>query len=106
MTNATRATRTARPTTLPGVLGPIRPRPRWLELKLLALVAVALAVGSVSLGATVTGKLALYDPQGLAIYVAALFAAHAALVLAGRRTDHFAADDADWCTLAVGRERG
>ena len=87
MTNATRATRPARPTTLPGVLGPIRPRPRWLELKLLALVAVALAVGSLSLGATVTGKLALYDPQGLVIYVAALFAAHAAQVLAGRRTD-------------------
>ncbi len=87
MTNATRATRPTRPTTLPGVLGPIRPRPRWLELKLLALVAVALAVGSVSLGATVTGVLALYEPQGMAIYVAALFAAHAAQVLAGRRTD-------------------
>ena len=87
MTNATRATRPARPTTLPGVLGPIRPRPRWLELKLLALVAVAVAVGSLSLGATVTGKLALYDPQGLVIYIAALFVAHAAQVLAGRRTD-------------------
>jgi cell division protein FtsW (lipid II flippase) len=87
VTNATRATRPARPTTLPGVLGPIRPRPRWLELKLLGLVAVALVVGSLSLGATVNGKLALYDPQGLVIYVAALFAAHAAQVLAGRRTD-------------------
>ena len=71
----------------PRVLGPIRPRPRWLELRLLALVAVALAVGSVSLEATVHGKLGLYDPEGLAIYIGALFAAHAAQVLAGRRTD-------------------
>ncbi len=87
MTNATGAARRARPTPLPRVLGPIRPRPRWLELRLLALVAVALAVGSVSLEATVHGKLGLFDPEGLAIYVAALFAAHAAQVLAGRRTD-------------------
>ncbi len=87
MTNATGEARRARPTPLPRVLGPIRPRPRWLELRLLALVAVALAVGSVSLEATVHGKLGLYDPEGLAIYVAALFAAHAAQVLAGRRTD-------------------
>ena len=87
MTNATRASRPARPTTLPRVLGPIRPRARWLELRLLALVAVALAIGSLSLGATLNGKLALYDTQGLAIYVAALFAAHAAQVFAGRRTD-------------------
>ena len=71
----------------PRILGPIRPRPRWLELRLLALVAVAIAVGSVSLEATVHGKLGLYDPEGLAIYVVALFAAHAAQVLAGRRTD-------------------
>jgi cell division protein FtsW (lipid II flippase) len=87
VTNATRTSRPARPTTLPRVLGPIRPRPRWLELKLLALVAVALAIGSLSLGATLNGKLELYDTQGLVIYVAALFAAHAAQVLAGRRTD-------------------
>jgi cell division protein FtsW (lipid II flippase) len=72
---------------LPRVLGPIRPRPRWLELRLLALVAVALAVGSVSLEATVHGKIGLYDPEGLAIYIVALFAAHGAQVLAGRRTD-------------------
>src|SRR5918994_3515218 len=72
---------------MPRVLGPIRPRPRWLELRLLALVAVALAIGSLSLGATVTGTLELFDPQGLAIYLGALFAAHGAQVLAGRRTD-------------------
>ena len=34
-----------------GVLGPIRPRPRWPELRLLGLVALALVVGSVSLAA-------------------------------------------------------
>jgi cell division protein FtsW (lipid II flippase) len=87
VTDATRASRAPRPTTLPRVLGPIRPRPRWLELRLLGLVAIALGVGSLSLGATVTGKLGLYDPQGLAIYIVALFAAHGAQVLAGRRTD-------------------
>ena len=87
MTNATGAARRARPAAVPRLFGPIRPRPRWLELRLLALVAVALAVGSLSLEATVHGKLGLYDPEGLAIYVIALFAAHAAQVLAGRRTD-------------------
>jgi cell division protein FtsW (lipid II flippase) len=50
-------------------------------------VALALVAGSVSLGATVTGKFSLYDTQSLVIYVAALFVAHAAQVLAGRRTD-------------------
>ena len=69
------------------VRGPIRPRPRWLETRLLALVALALVVGSLSLGATVSGRFGLADPAGLLIYVAALFAAHAAQVLAGRRTD-------------------
>ena len=73
--------------TLPRVLGPIRPRPRWLELRLLALVAVALVVGSISLSATVDRTFRLFDPQGLAIYVLVLFGAHAAQVLAGRRTD-------------------
>ena len=67
--------------------GPIRPRPRWLELRLLGLVALALAAGSVSLGATVTRRFGLYDAEGLLIYLGALFAAHAGQVLAGRRTD-------------------
>jgi cell division protein FtsW (lipid II flippase) len=87
VTNATGAVRRTRPAAPPRLLGPIRPRPRWLELRLLALVAVALAVGSLSLEATVHGKLGLYDPEGLFIYVIALFAAHVAQVLAGRRTD-------------------
>ncbi len=77
----------ARSPTLPRILGPIRPRPRWQEARLLALAAFALLVGSVSLGATVGGSLAPADPGGLAIYLAALVAAHVAQVLAGRRTD-------------------
>ena len=72
---------------LPRVLGPIRPRPRWLELRLLGFVSVALVVGSLSLGTTVNGRLSLADPDNLAIYLGALLAAHIAQVLAGRRTD-------------------
>ncbi len=72
---------------LPRVLGPIRPRPRWQELRLLGLVALALATGSLSLGLTVNGTFGLYDPGALAIYLAVLFVAHLAQVLAGRRTD-------------------
>ena len=77
----------AGPVELPRILGPIRPRPRMTELKLLLLVAGALLVGSVSLGATVTGTFAPYDARGLGIYLAALAIAHAAQVLAGRRSD-------------------
>jgi cell division protein FtsW (lipid II flippase) len=54
---------------------------------LLLLVAVALAIGSVSLGAARTETLGLYDPWGLGIYLGALLASHVAQVLAGRRTD-------------------
>ncbi len=82
--NTTRATRAP---TLPRLFGPIRPRPRWQELRLLGLVSMALAMGSVSLGATVGGSFRLYDAQGLLIYLAALLGAHVAQVLAGRRTD-------------------
>jgi cell division protein FtsW (lipid II flippase) len=72
---------------LPGILAPIRPRMRWTETRLLALVAVALLVGSISLGLTLTGDLAPYDVRGLAIYLAALGIAHLAQILAGRRSD-------------------
>jgi len=72
---------------LPRLIGPIRPRPRWVELRLLLLVAAALAVGSISLNATVNGEFRLYDVQGIVIYVAGLLVAHLAQVLAGRRTD-------------------
>jgi cell division protein FtsW (lipid II flippase) len=70
------------------------------ELRLLAVAAMALAVGSVSLGATqraiaaatagerlVGFDLTPADARGLAIYVGALLAVHLAFVLAGRRTD-------------------
>ena len=73
--------------TLPRVLGRIRPRPRWVETRLLALVALALVVGSVSLGVTVTGAFTLYDAAGLLVYLVALASAHVAQVLAGRRSD-------------------
>jgi len=56
-------------------------------LRLLALVAGALAVGSLSLGTTVTGRFGLQDVRGLAVYLGALLVAHVAQVLAGRRTD-------------------
>ena len=72
---------------LPRVLGTIRPRARWQELRLLGFAAVALATGSLSLGATLTGRLGLYDPRDLGIYLGALLVAHLAQVLAGRRTD-------------------
>jgi cell division protein FtsW (lipid II flippase) len=72
---------------LPRVIGPIRPRPRWLELRLLLLVGIAIAIGSVSLNATVNGSLRPYDLRGIVIYVGALLVAHLAQVLAGRRTD-------------------
>ena len=71
-----------------GLLGQIRPRPRWTEARLLALVALALVVGSISLNLTVTGEFAPYDVAGLAIYLGALAIAHLAQVVAGRRSDH------------------
>ncbi|MGH2476519.1 MAG: FtsW/RodA/SpoVE family cell cycle protein [Candidatus Limnocylindrales bacterium] len=73
--------------TLPRILGQIRPRPRWTEARLLLLVVVALLVGSVSLSLGLTGRLAVHDPRGLGIYIVALAIAHAAQVLAGRRSD-------------------
>ncbi len=74
---------------LPRLFGPIHPRPRWQELRLLGLVALTLAIGSLSLGLTVNGTLRLYDSQSLAIYLGALLVSHLAQVLAGRRTDQF-----------------
>jgi cell division protein FtsW (lipid II flippase) len=53
----------------------------------MALVAITLVVGSVSLGLTTTGELAPYDPRGLIIYLVALGLAHLAQILAGRRSD-------------------
>jgi len=72
---------------LPVSFGPIRPRWRWVETRLLLIVALALVVGSVSLSGALTGSLTPYDAQTLLIYLAALAAAHVAFVLAGRRAD-------------------
>ena len=78
----------------PGLaFGPVRPRFRSRELGLLILVGVGLSVGSVSLGATRSlqgdGSLVVgpADPVQLVLYLGALFGAHLAQVLAGRRTD-------------------
>ena len=84
---AARAGDGARAAVLTRILGPIRPRMRPTETKLLVLVAAALLVGSVSLGAAMTGEIAPFDARGLGIYLAALALAHAAQVLAGRRSD-------------------
>ena len=78
----------------------VTPRFRGRELGLLVLVAVALYLGSVSLGATQRfraqllegepGPIDLTTPADaglLAIYLGALFAVHAALVIIGRSTD-------------------
>ena len=78
----------------------ISPRFRGRELTLLVVVAIGLMLGSLSLAATERfkaaqldggtggiGGLALAEPTQLFVYLAALFAVHAALVLAGRRTD-------------------
>ena len=78
----------------------ITPRFRGRELTLLIVVAFALVAGDVSLGATrlfnatqVAGEqppadiIVAASPALLTIYIVALFLVHAALVLAGRRTD-------------------
>jgi cell division protein FtsW (lipid II flippase) len=78
----------------------ITPRFRGRELTLLTVVSLALIAGDVSLGATrlfneaqVAGQqpppdlVATASPGLLTIYLAGLFLVHAALVLAGRRTD-------------------
>src|SRR3954452_996396 len=85
---------TATPASLPAILGPIRPRARWRETRLLLIVAAAIAAGSVSLA--LTGQVAdpgeshglsLANPVHIAIYLGLLAAAHLALILSGRRMD-------------------
>src|SRR4029077_10418742 len=83
----TPATAAPRAGDLPRILGPIRPRARWQELRLVGLVSLTLVVGSISLGATETGRFGPYDSAALAIYLGAVLVAHLAQVLAGRRTD-------------------
>jgi cell division protein FtsW (lipid II flippase) len=78
----------------------IRPRPRPTELTLLAFVALAMAIGSASLGATQRFREAVdtgatpealdfapIDPRALLVYLGALGLVHLLFVLAGRRTD-------------------
>jgi cell division protein FtsW (lipid II flippase) len=83
----TGASRPATRVELPRILGDIRPRPRWTELRLLGIAAIALVVGSLSLGAGLTGQITLHAPASLTIYLVALGLAHLAQVLAGRRSD-------------------
>ena len=65
----------------------IRPRPRWLEFRLLGLVAVdAAARAACRSTRRSTATFRCTTPQGLLVYIAALFVAHVAQVLAGRRT--------------------
>jgi cell division protein FtsW (lipid II flippase) len=78
---------------LPRILGPIRPRPRWREARLLAVVAVTILVGSVSLSLAQQapdappGGLEPAEPFHLTVYLGVLLLAHLAQVMAGRRTD-------------------
>jgi len=72
---------------VPALPGFPRPRPRPRELVLLAAVILAIGVGSFSLGLTRTGRLEAADLPGLALFAGGLLAAHAVLVLAGRRVD-------------------
>ena len=71
----------------------IRPRARRRESGLLIIVALVLLLGSVSLGATqreLAGQKVTWLPADagqLVVYLSALFGAHLALVLAGRRSD-------------------
>ncbi len=85
---------TAGAPTLPRILGGIRPRPRWREARLLAIVAGAILAGSVSLelarrtdATAATAGFSPAEPVHLAVYLGVLLAAHLAQVLTGRRTD-------------------
>jgi cell division protein FtsW (lipid II flippase) len=81
-------------TPLPRILGNIRPRPRWREARLIALVGAAIVVGSISLELAqrsdepgVLRGLSPAEPFHLLVYLGALVVAHLAQVVTGRRTD-------------------
>ena len=71
----------------PALPGFPRPRARPRELSLLVAVVAALTMGSLSLGLLRTGRLEPADGPGLLLYGLGLLAAHAVLVVAGRRLD-------------------
>ena len=79
---------------LPAILGPIRPRPRGRETRLLAIVAITILVGSVSLELArqvadpgESQGLSPANPLHLAIYLGLIGVAHLVLILSGRRVD-------------------
>ena len=87
--SATGATARGRAAGCPRILGPIRPRPRWRELRLLGLVAAGARRRQPRRWAPDRDRhaRALRRASSSSIYLAALLAAHLAQVLAGRRTD-------------------
>ncbi|HEY7971156.1 MAG TPA: FtsW/RodA/SpoVE family cell cycle protein [Candidatus Limnocylindrales bacterium] len=85
---------TAAAPSLPAIFGPIRPRPRWREGRLLLIVGAAIVVGSVSLALTSqvadpgeSHGLSLANPFHLVVYLGLLGLCHLTLVLSGRRVD-------------------
>ncbi len=72
---------------VPALPGFPRPRARPRELTLLVAVVAALTMGSLSLGLLRSGRLEPADGPGLLLYGLGLLAAHAVLVIAGRRLD-------------------
>ena len=76
-----------RPAARRPAIGRLRPRFRRRELGLLALVALALLAGSLSLGWERAGRPELAGGGLLAIYLGTLALVHLGQVLAGRRTD-------------------
>ena len=79
----------ARATALPRILGPIRPRPRWTEARLLALAAIALRRRQpVAASRRSTGRVRPRQRTRVSASTSAPSRlAHVAQVLAGRRTD-------------------
>jgi cell division protein FtsW (lipid II flippase) len=85
---------TASASSLPAILGPIRPRARGRESRLLLIVAVTILAGSVSLElashVTDPGEsqgLSPANPLHLAVYLGLIGIAHLVLILSGRRMD-------------------
>ena len=65
----------------------IRPRPRWLELRLLVVAGVALVIGWLSLDFFRNGAIGPTDLSLLTTYLVALGLIHLAFVITGRRMD-------------------